>query len=200
MEFNMTEYEQVYGKNANGVEARDVYKNAENNKLRFCLMGKLGDIRSVASTNNEKERDDLIGNFGKTSGKTSGQVLQSENWSIGVNDAWVLGGIECGATFYFVKEGGVNSIDDIYIDTNNAEHPISVTAREIIGLQCFKYVPKAINEGKTKIIAFVPPRDIGNSNNISFKKYDNEVKNFLENNKTETVKQIINRYLWEVFK
>ncbi|HAH62527.1 MAG TPA: hypothetical protein DCL73_10585 [Treponema sp.] len=157
--------------------ARAVYQKAVQTEsghvCDFCIMGKLGDITSICSAENlEQENGKLIGNFAVTNSEQSGIVLREDKWTIGVNDAWVMGAAEGQKLFYMVKDGGFAKFDDIYLLSGNAAHPVTVTARELIGLMAFGYIPSLVQG----VLIFRPAKKF---TDISFSLYQTTIYNFM---------------------
>lgn len=104
------------------------YRNAYRNGLGSMLMGRI-------------ERGGLIGigdleraNFGTTDYVRSGGVLSSGYWSIPLNDSWLIGGIHAGHPFDVASPLTRENIED-----KTSGFRITVTGRELIGLEAFGY-------------------------------------------------------------
>lgn len=157
--------------------AYDVYQKAVNGEKPFCIIGRkekkdkngneigLNACLSVVEigTDTKEKIFDVYKHPEKTNFKygnssQEGHFLNDTNWSLLMNDAWILGGIEAGKTFYFAQKDGFSKFKDVedLLESDNPKYPISVTARELIGLRCYGYEPVL----KDKILIFSPPRNI----------------------------------------
>ena len=65
--------------------------------------------------------------------KESGCILNSENWTLIANDAWIIGGIHANTDFHFASPLRWSNL------WNNDRKRMSITAREIIGITSFGY-------------------------------------------------------------
>jgi hypothetical protein len=165
----------------NGRAALSVYKSALNNRYGFCIMGNSKEITAVVAPVATQEaleklktsKDDLKGNFFITNETQQGNILDVKDWTPGINDAWVLGGVEGRSQFYLVRRGGFSKFSDIYIETGSQEHPVSVTARELLGLCCFQYTP-VLKDG---VLIFTPGKD--KTVNTDLQKYRTAIYNYM---------------------
>lgn len=144
---NIDTFNQQYAASYNGATpveidiARNVYYNALKNINNFCLLGRINTMDQIIgrmqNDNRFLETANGQNTFYVTNAGQNGNVLREQNWTIGINDAWVLGGINAGSTFNFVGEfTNINDFVNRYIlAENNTPHGLfTVTAREIIGL------------------------------------------------------------------
>lgn len=163
----------LYGRNISEEEYHkivELYNNARNNHNLFCLMGRREDINVIVGTRDDEYyfEDHLLhngntANFCYTDEEQSGNVLSTNNWSIAMNDAWVLGGIEGGSIFNMVYNfpSGINTEEDLdrfiqnVIFSHQERFPHTVTAREILALKAAQYIPMIENG----TLFFVPSRE-----------------------------------------
>ena len=164
----VAEYGRKYGKKyeKEAENAYNVFRSASENKNKFCLMGRLEDRDKIIGTKEIKSGssyllgNDKWANFEVTSTDQSGNVLKlnDQTWTIGVNDAWVLGGIDGRSTFNFFGEIAFDpkKIDEFVRHSLSAKgkYPMTVTAREIYGLRCTGfYEPRYGTDGS---LLFIP--------------------------------------------
>lgn len=180
---NMTEfvaeYGKKYGKNYENeaINAYNIFEFASKNRNHFCLMGRLEDRDKIIGEKEIKSGGSyLLGNekwanFEVTATTQSGNVLKLDDrtWTIGINDSWVLGGIEGRSTFnvfgktLFDPNDMENFIDSCILGT--ATRPMTVTAREMYGLYCTGfYEPRY---GKDGSLLFKPCGGTARSLNIT---------------------------------
>ena len=74
-----------------------------------------------------------LGILNEESTDKSGSILNSKNWSLLANDAWLLGSIHATTEFHFASPISLNNLWD-----ENMKR-ITVTAREIIGITAHGY-------------------------------------------------------------
>ena len=128
------------------------YKTAvESKELDFCIVGRKNDLiacLSIKKDGNESDFFDIYtyaekSNFTAGNSTQGGQYLNADNWSLLLNDAWILGSIEAGKTFYLSKQKGFSSFKDVVavIKSGDEKHPLTITARELIGLYGCGYTP-----------------------------------------------------------
>lgn len=174
-----------------------IYVNAYYNMYNFCVFGRIKDIESVLGALKLRRKEagvyaqlqlvdetDNKNTFYITDEHQKGNVLCSGKWSIGANDAWVLGGIHGGSTFNFVYNqnvlGGKPLTLDLfmekYIIQSQSQYPITVTGRELFGLKCAKYTPVFKND--TLVLS---PSYKSDSVSMTLKQYDTNLKNFEHN-------------------
>jgi hypothetical protein len=116
---------------------------------------------------------------------------------LGVNDAWLIGGVNGGNTFNFVGETRwANNLDDLlgflnlYIENDQQQqHPVTVTAREILGLKQAGYIPNIVND----TLLFTPPAQ--NAVLFDFVEYHS-----ILNRQDATPQEIIADYLYNIFR
>lgn len=123
------------------------YQTAQKAENDFCIIGKTEDLKFCLSDVIRVDLNDTVYdgekcNFLKSNSNQSGEFLAEDKWSLFVNDAWLLGKIEAGATFYLAKNGGFSSVDEAEkIIKGSGRYPVTVTGRELVGLMTFGYVP-----------------------------------------------------------
>jgi len=160
-------------------DAFRVYLNAIANDNNFCIMGRMNQLDEIiGGTLHLQEDHDLnllqidnagIANFYITDRDQTGNVLRAAVWNIGINDAWVLGGINGRSTFNFAGDA-IDNLEE-FIDTylrSNAQHPITVTAREILGLWGADYEPVRGDD----VLLFIPPENVERTGAFDFTEYN----------------------------
>jgi hypothetical protein len=148
-EFNQ-QVEAIYNQPAN--TAFNVYLNAIANDNNFCLLGRIDAFNQIIGNRVNQQYLLQIGNNGEanfyvTDQNQPGNLLRVDNWGLMINDAWLIGGINGRSTFNFVGVAVFNhniedliAFNDLYL-RGNGQHPITVTAREILGLKAAGYIP-----------------------------------------------------------
>jgi hypothetical protein len=188
-------------KDNNGVYAWNVYKKARENSYHFCLMGRMED-RKVIIGDKKLLLDKFIflgdeksANFQITDGNQPGNVLQIDGWSLGINDAWVLGGIHgnkgISSTFNFFKNGEFSTekekIDKFADEVLRSEkYGTTVTAREILGLISQGYQAYV----KAGALLFEPTTTA--KLDLTFQAYNNAVKAYTGEKLIELIKGYLN--------
>lgn len=199
----ISQYRTKYVQSANSDnlynEAYKVYENALRNENNFCIFGRLDDIKNILGSIKLDDRsnkyilcveDKADGSFYITNEAQTGNVLNTTKWTIGVNDAWVLGGIHGKSTFNFVfdqnKLGESMTLEIFikkYIETDNPNYPTTVTARELLGLICANYTPKIING---MLVLTPPDRE---REDFDFNKYYTNAENYKGKDLVNVIKQ-----------
>ena len=203
-------------------EVLKMYDSANHNLNAFCLMGRrkyIDNIVGVRPSREEMARTEEYGglspdekkfmrttssaNFLYTDVDKEGNALATDKWNIAKNDAWVLGGIDAHCTFNVVfceeikNEQDLEMFVDECIDAHGNDYPLTVTAREILGLREAGYIPLALYG----TLLFVPH---GNVNTMSLSLYYAAVNyaRFDNNNEQdkEYNKHVLRNYLSEAFK
>ncbi|MDR2578717.1 MAG: hypothetical protein LBC70_07935 [Chitinispirillales bacterium] len=155
---NQLEFNQQFAIYDNCEERRNrafaLYLNSRANRNNFCLLGRNDAIETIighiigelAPEQILLVTDGNAANFYTTNDIQNGNVLRANFWSLAVNDAWVIGGINGGSTFNFVGTAALSLLDfnEIYL-RGSAQYPITVTAREILGLMGAGYTPNVLN-------------------------------------------------------
>ncbi|MDB9454021.1 hypothetical protein [Dolichospermum circinale] len=103
--------------------------------------------------------------------KESGCILNSENWTLIANDAWVIGGIHANTDFHFASPLRWSNL------WNNDRKRMSITAREIIGITSFGY---KIIKPNPKLEAVALCVDNKKAMSASLVKYKEKVEIFQE--------------------
>lgn len=107
-----------------------VYCNArENTGDDFLVMGRGFNIANAGGA----------AGLGTTDETRAGSVLNSQNWSVNLNDSWTLGGIHGHREFHIAYDGNDATFRAQSIVTENADRPLFVTGRELIGITYFGY-------------------------------------------------------------
>jgi hypothetical protein len=104
-----------------------VYCNAASPTNNRLVAGRIGDL------------DLAIEKVGMTDHSGKGSVLREKDWSIFVNDAWILGGIHGHVNFELVSEVQAAVINQSYNPSDAIDRIFNVTGRELIGLTTFGY-------------------------------------------------------------
>jgi len=128
-----------------------IYKNAANPDNRRLVAGLMDDL------------DMALNKLGKTTGSEGGSVLRSPEWSIVLNDAWVLGGIHGHVNFELISTNLQESIiNQSFKPGEHVSMKFRVTGRELIGLTTFGYAQ--VYGPVEKISDEVRPDALGGSN------------------------------------
>jgi hypothetical protein len=113
-------------------DAFKVYQHAQTTSLKLLLVGRW----VQESTEKEPGIDQPIKqNFLEMNQiDNGGSVLNSKAWTPLMNDAWVLGGLHSTIDFYLASPRTEKNLKG-----TSSQHPMTVTAREIIGITHFGY-------------------------------------------------------------
>ncbi|WP_115718916.1 hypothetical protein [Gallaecimonas mangrovi] len=106
-----------------------VYQNARDADLNMLAMGRLNALGNAE-----------INNLGATNTTGRGSILRDANWSIQMNDAWVLGGIHGLREFHLASattDGNIINMN--YQLHQDPEMIFTVTGRELFGLTTCGY-------------------------------------------------------------
>lgn len=183
--------------------AFQVYLNSLLNDNSYCLLGRMGALDDIVGTLPIGRQilvmsDMSTANFFVTDNTQSGNVLRQVNpvWTIGINDAWLLGGIHGRSIFNFAGEvrwnNNINDLLDylhVYIQGDD-RHPITITGREILGLKGAGYIPHIVSG----TLLFSPPSNIQETHNFDFVEYHQVLSQYSQN-----LVDIIADYLFNVF-
>jgi hypothetical protein len=180
------EFKATHSGDSNVETAWKVYNNARNNPNHFCLMGRLSDRDAILGTDEVKDGsvillgNDGVANFLVTNKTQPGNVLKIGTWSLGINDAWVLGGTHgngsISSTFNFFGENEFKKEEiDKFVDTvlRSAKYGTTVTAREILGLIAAGYKVCTAHGA----LIFKPTGATAKSD-LTFEQYVNSARNF----------------------
>lgn len=109
-----------------------VYQNAQSTDLRLAIVGRLvGESNEAAPGIDAPLRE----NFQRMNeGAQGGSVLNSEKWSMLMNDAWLLGGLHSTNPFYLASGRTPENVKG-----TNPDYPMTVTGRELIGITSSGY-------------------------------------------------------------
>lgn len=179
-----SKYQKIYTKRYENesLNAYEVYRHAYENRNHFCLMGRIEDRKEIIGrTEIEVGGSFFLGNadgtnFEVTNTKQGGNVLKldDDTWTIGINDSWVLGGINSRSTFNVFSQTHFNptDIDDFVnkIIKGKGEYPLTITGREIFGLRCAGFYEPRYGYG---CLLFVPLG--GTSVSLSLEQYKNAI-------------------------
>ena len=171
------EYYELYHVNTEQIVVDMVnrlYENAAHNRNGFCVMGRRGDLDNVIGVRNDNTRfmeNAGVANFFYTDEEQVGNILSTQNWTVAMNDAWVLGGISSRSTFNMVYSGNDNGItedsfNEFFNDTiiGGGRFPHTVTARELFALMLAGYEPFILHG----VLVLVPGKE---SRTIGFREY-----------------------------
>lgn len=124
--------------------ALDVYAHAGMPDLGFLILGRqqnpLFDIR-VSNPEFPMIDFDLIMNLGVLNENLSGSILRSANWTVYMNDMFILGGIANRMPFYLASARDEFNLWDWFADRS------TLFAREIAGLFMAGYEIKRLADG-----------------------------------------------------
>lgn len=114
-----------------------VYMNAATNALASLVIGRIvkrdGQARPINLEQIGRGLDDIERtNFGRTNSGSAGSVLSADEWSVPMNDAWLLGGVHAYLDFYVASPRTAQNIVD-------PQFGATVTGRELLGLTTFGY-------------------------------------------------------------
>lgn len=109
-----------------------VYNAAQNTNLKLLLVGRIVKPDNTQDTPgiDQYAKDNF---FIMNEIDTGGSILNSTNWTLLVNDAWVLGGVHKRIDFYLASPRVRNNLYD------TKAKRMTVTARELAGLKTFGY-------------------------------------------------------------
>ncbi len=114
-----------------------VYNNAATNSLQALLVGRIVkkngageriNISQIGYGLDDVERQ----NFGRTNVESVGAVLDTDSWSVAMNDSWLMGGIHAQLDIYLASPRTAANIVD-------PQFGATVTGRELLGLATFGY-------------------------------------------------------------
>lgn len=114
-----------------------VYQNAATNPLGSLVVGRIVkrdgsgtriNLDQIGHGLDDIERQ----NFGTTNAGSGGSVLKADDWSVPMNDSWLLGGVHAHLDFYIASPRTESNILD-------PQFTATVTGRELLGLTTFGY-------------------------------------------------------------
>ena len=120
--------------------AFEVYQNAVRTDLDLAIVGRLAGKDEMGKKKKSSEKEPSIDkrvwkNFGTMNeGAQGGSVLNSDNWTMLMNDAWLLGGLHSTNPIYLASGRTSENVKG-----TNPAYPMSVTGRELIGITSFGY-------------------------------------------------------------
>jgi hypothetical protein len=115
-----------------------VYENAATNRLDALVVGRIvkkmdGSSKPINLEQIGRGIDDIEReNFGRTNAGSAGSVLDANDWTITMNDAWLMGGIHAMLDFYIASPRTAQNVID-------PQFGATVTGRELLGLTTFGY-------------------------------------------------------------
>jgi len=101
-------------------------------------------------------------------------IMNCSNWTLLVNDAWLLGGIHVFAQFQLAS---FITIENIYQTKGKFNNQLTVTGREVAGLKTFGYTKRQLSIGNVFVCT-----DLNRANSANFNEYLHSIKYFSENN------------------
>ncbi|HED3891821.1 TPA: RHS repeat-associated core domain-containing protein [Morganella morganii] len=110
---------------------KGLYTSAKNAELDFLVLGRMNMLSDDVVLTNFKISSEVKNNLGS--------ILRTENWSLKGNDSWILGGVSGRKSFYVASP----EINVELLRTASKEYPMSVSARELIGLSGAGYTKLA---------------------------------------------------------
>ncbi|WP_068470153.1 hypothetical protein [Candidatus Protochlamydia phocaeensis] len=123
-----------------GERAYQVYMHTYHSYFRFIILGPdrlrneeklVGNVKLIVAQSKKKSRED--------SDSLSGSILGEKQWSLLVNDAFILGGMHAGKDFHIAtpkKQERFPSLDKLW---NASTHSLRPLGREIIILKLSGY-------------------------------------------------------------
>ncbi len=109
-----------------------VYQHALHTNLDLAIVGRLVGESTEAAPGID---DPLRQNFARMNeGAQGGAVLNSEKWTMLMNDAWLLGGLHSTNPFYLASGRTPENVKG-----TNPDFPMTVTGRELIGITSSGY-------------------------------------------------------------
>lgn len=149
--------------------AWNVYQAAANTNLNMLLLG-----RWVQPSTPQQPGIDLLAqqNFHVMDEVfTGGSIMNSANWTLLVNDAWVLGGIHAHTEFQLASP---RTGDNIY---DAGQHRLTVTGREIVALVSYGYTINRLPLGEVALCSDPQRADIA-----TFADYHAAINRYTMNN------------------
>lgn len=113
----------------NSLIKKGLYNHAKNADLDLLVIGRRANVTEPAALKNFKVSAER--------GKNFGSVLDTANWSIEGNDAWIRGGVDGKKIFHLAA----SDINISLLKDSASQLPMTVTARELIGLSGAGYSP-----------------------------------------------------------
>ena len=114
-----------------------VYQNSATNPLESMVVGRLVKRDGASKPINLSQIGHGIdnierANFGRANNASVGSVLDTQDWTVAMNDAWLMGGIHACHDFYVASPRTAQNVLD-------PEFGLTVTGRELLGLTTFGY-------------------------------------------------------------
>lgn len=114
-----------------------VYQNSATNHLDALVVGRLvkkdGASKPVNLSQIGHGIDDIErANFGRANNSSVGSVLDTQDWTVAMNDSWLMGGIHACHDFYVASPRTAQNVLD-------PQFGVTVTGRELLGLTTFGY-------------------------------------------------------------
>ncbi len=112
-----------------------VYQNALDTNLDSAIVGRLAQKGKESSEEAPSIDNPMRENFGRMNeGAQGGSILNSDKWTMLMNDAWLLGGLHSTNPIYLAS-----GRTEANVQGTNPEFPMTVTGRELIGITSHGY-------------------------------------------------------------
>lgn len=105
---------------------------------------------------------------------TGGSIMNSGNWTMLVNDAWLLGGVHSHTEFQLASS---RTMDNVYNVAGAFMGQMTVTGRELTGLAVFGYTVRRLPIGEVAVCT-----NPGLASMADFATYRQHVVTFTQNN------------------
>lgn len=133
-------------------QATVVYARTGRPTLEFMVLGRsaMGGLRGAKSSENFPLLDDtLVFNMGSLNEAPGGfgSILNSDNWTVYMNDMMISGGVANRTPFYLASRRDMRSL---WINSRNRP---TLLARELVGLLCSGYEINQLQDGSEILIA-----------------------------------------------
>jgi hypothetical protein len=126
--------------------AWNIYRAAQNTDLNLLVLGRWVANSIVGGAGIDNALQNNMGRMNEVF--TGGAIMNSGNWTMLVNDAWVLGGVHSHTSFYLASE---RTMDNIYNVGGPYHGQMTVTGRELTGLAVFGYTVRALPLGEVAV-------------------------------------------------
>lgn len=101
-------------------------------------------------------------------------IIDTSNWTLLVNDAWLLGGIHNFAQFQLAS---FITMGNIYKTLGGFGNQLTVTGRELVGLKTFGYTKRELLIGSVLVCT-----DLNRAKSANFNEYLHSIKDYSANN------------------
>ena len=129
-----------------GIEvAWNVYNAAQHTNLAFLILGRWEEDSNLQHPGIDRTMRENLHIMDEVF--AGGSIMDSSNWTILVNDAWLLGGVHSHTQFYLASP---RTLDNIYDNVGPAPR-LTATGRELTGLRVFGYTIQALPIGEIAV-------------------------------------------------